>query len=344
MIRRVYIPVHGDPSVLEVRTVPQEPLAPEEVRIRVRAAGVNFADLMMRMGLYPEAPPRPFVPGYEVAGTVAELSPEASSARPALREGDRVLAVTRFGGYAEEVAVPAGKVFPFPESWSFEEAAAFPVGFLTAWIGLREMARVREGDRVLVHAAAGGLGLAAIQIARARGARVAGVCGGSAKAAAVRDQGAELAVDYRSEDVGTSVRRWAPGGVDVVMESRGGRRLRESLGLLAPAGRVVTYGVSEAVGGTRKRLWTTLRSILPMLWLNPLKLVEANAGVFGLNVLRLWEEDELLDRVASELMAGAREGIYRAVLDRTFPLESAAEAHRHIHERRNIGKVVLTVP
>jgi NADPH:quinone reductase-like Zn-dependent oxidoreductase len=341
MIRRVVIPAYGDVDVLEVRSGSPDRLEPGTVRIRVAAAGVNFADLMMRMGLYPEAPPRPFVPGYEVAGTVVEVDGTVAD-RPDLAPGARVVAVTRFGGYAEEVVAPASKVFPLPEGWSFEEGAAFPVVYLTAWTALCPMARVRRGDLVLIHGIAGGVGLAALAIARAAGARVAGTCGGPEKVRAAVEQGAERAFDHRVENIAAETRAWAPGGVDVVLEPRGGKALRESLALLRPTGRVVTYGVSSMVAGRKRNLFATVRGALPMLWLSPLKLVSENLGVFGLNVLQLWDRDDILGEALTDLVRGAREGVYRPVLDRSFTLDQAGEAHRYLHDRKNIGKVVLT--
>lgn len=341
MVRTVTLSKFGPPEVLEVRSGPPPVMTPGGVRVQVAAAGVNFADLMMRMGLYPEAPPLPFVPGYEVAGTVTEISEGAARRRPDLAVGARVAAVTRFGGYADEVVVPGPKVFALPDDFSFIEGAAFPVNYLTAWMALCGMARVRTGDRVVVHGAAGGVGAAAIQIARAAGARVLGTCGGKIKAAAVKRWGAE-AVDNRAEDEETAIRRWAPQGVDVVLEPRGGRALRRSLRHLRPTGRAVTFGASDVVQGTvRRRVRAGLR-LLPFFAVHPLALVRRNQGVFGLNLLALWNEDEVLAEAVADLLRGAASGVYRPRLDITVPLTEAAAAHRRLHERKNIGKVVLT--
>jgi NADPH:quinone reductase-like Zn-dependent oxidoreductase len=341
VIRQIVIPRHGDPDVLEIRSVPAPTLAPGQVRLRVAAAGVNFADLMMRMGLYPEAPSCPFTPGYEVAGTVIEAADDVRQSRPDLAPGARVLAATHFGGYAEEACLPAAKVFPIPEAWSLAEAAAFPVVFLTAWMALVPMARVQAGDKVLIHGIAGGVGLAGLQIAKRAGANVAGTCGGSAKVQAAQEAGAERGIDYKAQDVEAAVRAWSPPGADVILEPRGGKALRESLKLLKPAGRVVAYGVSEMVSGAKRNIFRAAVAGLRMSWLSPLGLLNNNQGVFGLNVLRMWDEDELLARAMDDLLAGVQEGSLRPNLDRTFPLEDAAGAHRYLHERKNIGKVVL---
>jgi len=337
MARSVFIPRHGDVSVLEVRDGPPAALRPGTVRIRVSAIGVNFADVMMRMGLYPQAPKPPFVPGYEVAGTVVESAGDDGPA-----PGSRVWAVTRFGGYTEDLIAPAGKVHPLPENWSFEEGAAFPVAYLTAWMGLQEMARIREGDQVLVYGAAGGVGLAAVQIARAVGARVLGTCGGANKAQAVLEHGAEKAVNYKQEKIEDVASAWAPGGIDVAFDARGGGAMRRGLALLKPGGRLVAYGMSEAITGQKRNLFATAVTSLSFLRINLLQLVQNNWGVFGLDVLRLWDRDDLLPRVMVPLNTGIKTGSFRATVDTTFPMEQAGEAHRYLHERKNIGKVVLT--
>jgi NADPH:quinone reductase-like Zn-dependent oxidoreductase len=334
-MKRVAIPRHGGVDVLVLGEAPPPPLVPGGVRIRVQAAGVNFADLLMRMGMYAGAPPLPFIPGYEVAGTVLE--------GPGFPPGARVLAVTRFGGYAAEVVTPASKVFPLPEAWSFAEGAAFPVVTLTAWAALSLMARVRADDRVLVHGIAGGVGLAALQIARARGARVAGTCRGDEKAERVRGLGAEVVFDPRRPGWSAALARWAPEGVDVILEPRGLRALRQGLDGLAPGGRAVLYGASEMVPRGRRERIQLLRALPSLLALNPLALLRRNVGLYGLDLLRLWDREAVLAAAFEELWTWVQEGRLRPVLDRTFPLQEVGEAHRYLHDRRNFGKVVLTL-
>jgi NADPH:quinone reductase-like Zn-dependent oxidoreductase len=303
---------------------------------------VNFADLMMRMGLYPEAPPRPFVPGYEVAGTVTEIEGNPTDLPPGIEVGARVMAPTYFGGYAEEVVVPAAKLIPLPAGWSMEDGAAFLVGSLTAWTGLVPMARVQEGDRVLVHGIAGGLGLAAAQIAASYGAEVAGTCGGAHKVKAVRELGFENAFDYTQADPVAAIRHWAPGGVDIIMDARGFRALRDDLDLLRPTGRVVTYGVSAMLPRRKKNLMRVLADSFSVLGILVPRLIATNVGVFGLNLLKLWNDDDLLNRAMNDMLTMVEKGTLRPVVDRSFPLEQAGEAHRYLHDRKNIGKVVLT--
>src|SRR5438093_9527621 len=202
-MRSVWITRTGPPDALEVRESPDPAPGPGQALIRVRASGVNFADVMARLGLYPDAPPRPCVVGYEVAGTVEALGPGADGD---LAVGRRVVALTRFGGYAEAVAVPTAQIFPLRDAMSFEEAAAIPVNYLTAVLMLRHFGNVKRGERVLVHAAAGGVGMAAIQLCRIAGAEVIGTAS-AAKHAQLREAGVAHALDYRPQDFAAEVRR-----------------------------------------------------------------------------------------------------------------------------------------
>src|SRR3989442_3630996 len=207
-MRSVWITRTGPPEALEVRDGPDPVPGPGQALVRVRATGVNFADVMARLGLYPDAPPRPCVVGYEVAGTVERLGPGADGA---LATGQRVIALTRFGGYAEAVAVPAAQLFPMPARMSFEEGAAIPVNYLTAVLMLRHFGNVKRGERVLVHAAAGGVGMAAIQLCKIAGAEVIGTAS-AAKHAQLREAGVAHAIDYRTQDFEAEVRRGNRGG------------------------------------------------------------------------------------------------------------------------------------
>src|SRR5689334_23819135 len=242
-MRAVWIPRPGPPEVLELRDGPDPAAAPGTVVVRVRASGVNFADVAARLGVYPDAPPMPCVVGYEVAGVVDAVG----SGVDGIATGDRVVALTRFGGYADTIAVPAAQVFPMPSAMSFDEAAAVPVNYLTAVLMLRHFANVKAGDRVLVHAAAGGVGMAAIQLCRIAGAEVIGTASAS-KHGLLREAGVSHAIDYRVQDFETEVRRVTGGrGVDIVLDATGA--FRKSYRCLAPLGRLVCFGLSGAATG-----------------------------------------------------------------------------------------------
>ena len=337
-MRSVWIPRIGPPEVLEVREAADPHAGPGEVRVRVRASGVNFADCMARMGLYPDAPKLPCVVGYEVAGTVDEVGGDGA----AVRVGEEVIATTRFGGYADTVIVPAAQVVPLPTGMSFTEGAALPVNYLTAILMLEAFAGVRPGDRVLVHGAAGGVGLAAVQLCRLHGAEVIGTAS-AAKHGVLREAGVAHTIDYRSSDFETETRRVTGGrGVDIVLDPIGGENLRKSYRVLAPLGRLIAFGFSAAAPGTSRKITTAAWQLLRMPRFSPVRLMNDNRGVMGFNLGHLWGEMALLQTYLQKLVEYYRGGHIRPTVGRTFPLAEAAAAHAFIQSRQNVGKVVLT--
>jgi NADPH:quinone reductase-like Zn-dependent oxidoreductase len=304
----------------------------------VRAAGVNFADVLARLGLYPDAPKPPVVVGYEVSGVVDAIGPGVATHRA----GDRVVALTRFGGYADRAIVPADLAFAIPGQLDHASAAAIPVNYLTAHIALRRMANLAAGETVLVHGAGGGVGIAATQIAKLRGATVLGTASAS-KHEAIRAIGVDHAIDYRRGDVAGDVRRLTNGrGVDVVLDPIGGRSFADSYRLLAPLGRLIVYGVSSMAGGERRSLLRALTVLVQMPRFKPLSLMNRNRGVFGLNVGHLWDERARLADAMRQVLDDVAAARLRPIVARTFPLERADDAHRFLQTRSNIGKVVLT--
>jgi NADPH:quinone reductase-like Zn-dependent oxidoreductase len=338
-MRQVVVPRYGPPHVLQVREVAAAQPGPGQVRIRVRAAGVNFADLLARMGVYPGAPPLPFVPGYEVCGHVDAVGPGAGP----LQEGDPVFALTRFGGYAESVIVPVAKAFRLPATMTLEEGAAFACAFLTAYHVMIVMANLRRDQRVLIHSAAGGVGTAAIQLAKLIGAETFGTASAPKHAALVR-LGLDHPIDHAGEDFERVVRRQTGGrGVHLILDPVGGASWRKSYRLLAPTGRLCVLGFSDVSRG--RSVYSLPRLLLGLAtapcW-RPLRLMEENRGVFGVKMAALWDYDEHLHQEVGALLALSEAGRLRPVVDRTFPLAGAAAAHTYIHEGRNFGKVLLT--
>ena len=334
-MRSVCIPKAGPPEILQVRDGPDPVPRPGAVLIRMRAAGVNFADVSARLGVYPDAPPFPCVVGYEVAGVV-EQAPVVAE----LAAGQRVVALTRFGGYAEAVVVPAAQVFPLPDTLSFEQGAAIPVNYLTAVLMLRHFGNVQAGERVLVHAAAGGVGMAAIQLCRIAGAEVIGTASAS-KHAVLREAGVAHAIDYRTQDFEAEVKRITGGrGVDIVLDATGA--FRKSYRCLAPLGRLVCFGFSAAASGMTPNRLAAIPKLLALPWFHPVQLMNANKAVIGVNLGHLWDRIDMLRREMLGLLADAEAGGIAPVIGKTFPLTDAAGAHRYIQERQNVGKVVLT--
>jgi NADPH:quinone reductase-like Zn-dependent oxidoreductase len=341
-MRAVVLTGTGGPEVLQVQERPDPAVGPGEIRIAVRAAGINFADTMARVGLYPDAPKTPCVLGYEVAGEVESVGEGVSEHK----SGDRVIAGTRFGGHAELVTVPADQALPLPDRLSFEQGAAFPVNYGTAYAALVLMGGMREGDRVLIHAAGGGVGISAAQLARNAGAEVFGTAS-PGKHEAIRVHGVQHAIDYRGQDFEAEVMRITGGeGVDLVIDALGPTSFRKDYRLLRSGGRLVMYGLSESTSAGARDLPATLRSLLKMPlatmpWWKSLSMMNENKGVFGLNMLSWWDREGNLDRLTTPLLADLEAGRIEPVVAESFAFDRAGEAHEFIAQRRNVGKVVL---
>lgn len=338
-MRQAVITRHGSPDVFEMREGPDPSPSAGEVRVRVRAAGINFADVLARLGLYPDAPKPPLVVGYEVAGHVDGIGPGVTG----FADGDRVFALTRFGGYSDVVVVPNENCFRVPDELSDDESAAVPVTYLTAALALYRMAALAPGETVLVHNAGGGVGTAATQLARLRRATVIGTAS-PLKHAALRTFGIDYVIDYTHANVAEEVRRITGGrGADVILDPIGGSSFTASYRMLAPLGRLIVFGVSAAAPGPTRNWWQALRAWNGTPRFDPLSMINRNRGVFGLHVGHLWEERAQLAPLMDMILAELRAERLRPIVAKTFPLDRVADAHRFIQSRSNIGKVVLTI-
>ncbi|KPK64988.1 MAG: hypothetical protein AMS21_05915 [Gemmatimonas sp. SG8_38_2] len=340
--RAILIERHGPPEAFVERDVSLGEPGPGEVHLRVKAVGVNFADLMMRAGLYDTVPPRPYSPGFEVAGEIVSVGSEVSD----WRTGDHVVALIRFGGYAKDVIVPAANLFHYPESLTPVQAAAIPVVFLTAWVCLFDSGNARAGETALILGAGGGVGTAAVQLAVRHGLRVVGTAGNPEKRAYVTDElGAVACFDSRGD--------WEPDvrqlvgdrGIDIALDSVGGKATAACRRLLAPLGRLILYGLSDAVPKNRRSWLLAAKAWLRMPFIHPFSLVEQNVGVFGVHLLHLGtKEQQVLRPALDEIYRAITRRELHAVVDRAFSFDrrGAVAAHRYLHERRNLGKVVLS--
>ena len=336
-MKQVWIARAGEPEVLEVREAADPSPGRGELLVDVRAAGINFADVMARMGLYPDAPPLPCVVGYEVAGVVREVGEGVER----FAVGDRVVGLTRFGGYSSVVAAPEVQFDAIPERLSFVQAAAIPVNYLTAWIMLVELGNLKAGERVLVHAAAGGVGQAAVQIARWRKAEIFGTAS-AGKHARLKELGVDHCIDYRSQDFEKEVMRITGGkGVHVALDAVGGESFRKSYRTLGTFGRLFMFGVSSIVSGKRRSLFQALKTVIQMPRWQTRPLMDDNQGVFGINLGHLWDEQERIGTMLREIMGLVEEGVLEPIVDASFPHEDAAKAHHYIQDRKNFGKVIL---
>ena len=340
-MRALVITRNGPPEVLQIEERPDPQPGPGQVRVKVRAAGVNFADLMARVGVDEDAPEVPSVVGYEFAGEIEALGDGVEG----LEVGQRVMGGCRFGGYAELVVTDAAAIVPLPEDWSYEEGAALPVHYATAYAGLIRYGSLRAGETVLLHAAAGGVGIAATQIAKLTGAAVIYGTASGSKHDAVRGFGVDHPIDYTRSDFRTEVRRIAgeKAPLDLVMDAIGGSSFRKSWTLLGAGGRLVCFGASSVMSGDSRNLRSIAKMVATTPVFHPMLMMQSSRAVIGLNVLRLWDAKGSLDEYIEPLRGWIESGDLRPVVAEAFPLERGADAHRFMAERKNIGKVVLTV-
>jgi NADPH:quinone reductase-like Zn-dependent oxidoreductase len=331
-MRAVVITKHGGPGVLQVQEQPDPSLGPNDVRIEVAACGVNFADVMARIGVYPDAPDTPCVVGYEVAGTILELGEDVQG----LTHGQRVMGSTMFGGYASQVVVPAGDVTALPDRLTFEQGAAVPVNYATAWAGLIGYGNLQPGERVLIHSAGGGVGIAATQIAKRQGAEVYGTAS-PGKHARILELGVDHALDYTHDGWETGLPKF-----DLIMDAVGGRSFRRSYELMRPGGRLVAFGASAVLSGEKRNLRSALGTVVRMPRFNMVKQMSESKAVIGLNMLSLWKDRQTLEPWMGPLRELLDDGTVEPVVAADFSFDRAGEAHTMISERRNVGKVVLT--
>lgn len=339
-MRQIWITRPGPPEILEIRETEDPQPGKGEVRIRVGCIGINFADIVGRLGIYPDLPPMPVVVGYEVAGQIDAVGEGVELDRV----GQSVLALTRFGGYSDVVCVPQGQVFQRPDSMSAETGAALPVNYLTAYQLVRVMGGLRAGDTMLVHSAGGGVGIAATQLALHIGANVIGTAS-TRKHEFLMQNGIGSCIDYRTEDFEQRVMEVTNGaGVELALDAVGGKSFKKSFRCLSATGRLGMFGISSAATGKNRNRLALLKMAISMPWFQfmPLTLINQNKGVFGVNLGRLWDDMERVQGWLHDLLNLYQEGVIKPVIDSTFPFEDVAAAHHHIQDRKNIGKVLLT--
>lgn len=329
----------GGPHVLQVQQRGDPVAGPGQILVRVKRAGLNFADISARVGLYPDAPKFPMVMGYEVSGVVEALGSGVS----AFSKGDRVVSMCRFGGQAELVAIPAAQARKLRDGLSFDEAAALPVNALTAFHMLFWVAPIQPGMTVLIHMAAGGVGLLSIQLCKTvPGVTVIGTAS-PAKHDFLRAQGVQHCIDYRTKDYAQEVMAITQGrGVDRVLDALGGPDWEKGYNLLKPGGHLHCFGWANMVDGKTRNLFTVVSQFLKLKKYSPMDLMDKNRGVSGTNMGHLWGEVELMGHHLDKVLELNAEGKLTAHVDRVFPLEKAGEAHEYVQARKNIGKVLLS--
>jgi 2-desacetyl-2-hydroxyethyl bacteriochlorophyllide A dehydrogenase len=329
MPSKIVIERFGPPSSLVIRPAEPRSPGPGEVRIDVAYSGVNFADVAMRIGLYPDAPKRPFVPGYEVSGTVAEVGADVTS----VVAGDQVMAGTYFGGYSSTLTVPAHQVFPIPDM-ELAAGAALPVAFFTARLALAEMARVRAGDRVLIECATGGVGVVAAQLAQHAGAHVTGLTTSPAKKPFLADRGVTpyTVEEFRADQ---DLR-----GYDVIVNASGGRNITWQRRRLGLTGRMVCLGGSSGVKDGKRSLLRVAALVAGTPRISVLRLFGDNTGIYALNALHVMRDTEWVTRL-TQSMATIGAMNLQPHIGKVFAADDVASAHTCLATKQATGKLLL---
>lgn len=323
----------------------REPLLPEgNALVRTVSIGVNFADVVVRLGLYPSAKKYvgwPITPGFEFSGVVERLgggkNPES------LRVGDKVVGVTRFGAYAGQIAVPYRQLFRLPPAVGLIEAGAIPVASLTAYYALQVLGSAAPGKKVLIHSAAGGVGSAMVQMAKIFGCQVVGVVGSPSKVDFVRLLGAEVVIDKSREPLESRLREVCPGGFDLILDANGAGSMRQGYRALRPTGRLILYGAHTMLtrGSGRpnwlKLAWDYLRT--PRF--NPLDMINENKSVLAFNLSYLFDEQELLREAFAKILGWYSEGLLRLPQIEEYPMSEVADAHQALQSGKTMGKLTL---
>lgn len=340
---------YGSPEkAFELResTIPEP--SPGQVLVKVNAFGLNYADVMARNGLYRDAPPLPCVLGYEAVGTIAKTGAEAKQLAP----GTRVLAFTRFGAYAEYVLTRDRAVVPIPETMDNGTAVALATQYCTAWFAAYEMVNLQQGDQVLIHAAAGGVGIALVQLAKLKGCIIYGTAGSDEKLQFLRSIGVDYPINYNKQDFVKEIiniqEKVLPSplesgrgrGLDVVFDSLGGKIFSKSRKLLSSGGRIVGYGAADR--GKGGGIFADLKLLFGFGFINPAFMLMNSKGMIGVNMLRIADHrPDMLQRCLLNVVDLASKGIIKPHTGGKFNVSEIAQAHEFLESRKSIGKIVV---
>lgn len=335
-MKKVIYPKVGGVDSIEILDV-EEPQASEgEVVVRIHRAGINFADLMMRQGLYGSNPDFPFTPGYEASGVIISLGKGVKG----LELGDRVLAMTGFGGYSEKVSIPSSRVFKLPDSVTFDQAAAIPVTYGTAYHMLFHLGRISPGDSVLIHHAAGGVGTAVAQLCKVAGASVVIGTASAPKKEFVESIGVKF-VDRETEDFVKICKDMTGGkGVHHAIDPVGGKNLMRSYKATRRGGKVYFFGASSAVKGDKRSIISAFRMWLNTPKFNPIKMMSSNKAIFGVH-MGLLDDNTIFEGHLSALSKMLEDNEIDPIIDSIWRFERVSEAQKHMHDRKNRGKILL---
>ncbi|XP_061761382.1 synaptic vesicle membrane protein VAT-1 homolog [Nerophis ophidion] len=309
-----------------------------EIQVRVKVCGLNFADLMARQGLYDRLPSPPVSPGMECSGVVEAVGEEVTDRKL----GDKVMVLSRFGLWQEVVAVPAKHTFIIPDGMSFEEAAALPVNYITAYMMLFDFGNLRPNQSILIHSAAGGVGTAATQLCKTvKDVTVFGTAS-AGKHETISQAGVTHPIDYRTKDYVEEVRKISPKGLDIVLDPLGGSDTHKGYNLLKPMGKLIAYGAANMLAGQKKNLLAVAKNWYHQFTIHTLNLIQGNKSVCGFHLGYLDGETELISQAMNAILDLYKQGKVKPHIDSTWHLEQVGDAMRKMQERNNVGKVLLT--
>ena len=336
MARKLVITKAGSPSVLDVVEFEMPSPNEGEVCIEVHFAGINFADTLMRLGLYQPRPPFPFTPGYEVSGTIHSLGKGVKN----LQVGQRVVAAMQNGGQASHVIAQIARVIPLPDEMSLEKAASMPVTYMTAHHMLHYLGNLKSTDSVLIHGGAGGVGTAALQLCQWAGVSKIWATASGHKADIIKQYGG-IPIDRHNQDFVEVIKQATGGkGVDHILDPISGENLKRSLKVLAMGGKVYSYGMSSAAPSSKRSLLKAYMAWRKTPKLDPMKMMSRNQGIFGVH-MGTWDDEVVIAEQLQRILEGIKVGALDPVIDSIFAVEDAAKAHQHIHDAKNVGKVLL---
>ncbi len=324
---------------MEIESTPLQDPGSGEIQVQVKACGINFADISVRLGLYAAAKNLyPLCPGLEFSGMVAQTGPGVEKFQP----GDRVFGVSRFGAYSTVVNTVSDHLWHLPENWDFSRGAAFPVAYLTAYYALHHVGHLHPDDRVLVHSAAGGVGTALLHLLRANGNLSAGVVGRHEKVPYAREAGASLVIDKEKQPFWEAAEQWSPEGYDLILDANGASTLKASYNHLKPGGRLLIYGFASMFSPTGKK------NYLKLMWyyfktprFNPFHLTGTNRTVSGFNLIYLFDKKTFFREIMERLLRLDRENKLPEMPLKSYPFEEVAAAHKALESGKTVGKLVL---
>jgi NADPH:quinone reductase-like Zn-dependent oxidoreductase len=343
-MKRIVIERPGGYRQLKIKESTKPAPEKNEILIEVLAAGINFADIFIRLGLYKSAKDFvgwPITPGFEFAGEVLECGRDVSDLQP----GAPVFGLTRFGAYASHLCVPRHQVFAIPDDSKFtsDQWAAFPAVFLTAYHGFFQNIVVRPGMNILVHSAAGGVGNALVQLGKIAGCHITGVVGSSHKIKSVLDSGADVVIDRSTEDLWAKAEEKCPSGYDVVFDGNGPGTLKQSFQHLAPTGKLVAYGftsILSTIGGV-PNYFKIAYQFFRVPRFSPLNLTSENKSLIAFNLSYLFDRADLLEEAMRDLLRWVAEGKIKAPPVQPFAYDRVADAHQALESGKTVGKLIL---